>query len=67
MTLKRVEELTAERDALRLVVKRCADTFATYAALHAAKEPTRENVEKFERNTELAQICRHVLRGPRKC
>lgn len=52
-------------EQLRAALNTAAEKFHDYAELHSMKDRTRDNIEKTERNLDLARMCDKALALPR--
>ena len=51
-------------ERLSVALNSAADKFHDYAEMHSMKERTRDNIEKIERNLEMARMCDAALLLP---
>lgn len=63
-TLGQLAASQAREVRLREALNVAADKFHDYAEIHSMKERTRDNIEKIERNLELARLCDTALSQP---
>ena len=66
IAMLRVDLAASQADAeqLRVALNTAAEKFHDYAELHSMKERTRDNIEKTERNLDLARMCDKALALP---
>lgn len=67
-TIAKLREQVAAQAAvierLSVALNSAADKFHDYAEIHSMKERTRDNIEKIERNLDMARMCDAALSLP---
>ena len=63
-TSERLAASQAYAEQLRVALNTAAEKFHDYAEFHSMKDRTRDNIEKTERNLDLARMCDKALAIP---